>query len=316
VLYLGVRHVQTGVLTLGQLVLIMSYLAQLYAPLKTLSSKLAKLQGSLASAERAFELLDQEAEVVERPGARHVHRARGAVELSEVAFSYDGRRRALDGISFAVEEGTRVGIAGRTGAGKTTLTNLLMRFYDPAEGRVLLDGVDLRDYDLEDLRRQFAIVLQEPVLFSTSIGENIAYALPGAHLHEIVSAARAANAHDFIAVLPDGYDTLVGERGMKLSGGERQRISLARAFLKDAPILILDEPTSSVDMKTEAQIMEAMERLMRGRTAFLIAHRLSTLDGCDLLLRMEGGRLIESAPPRRGGDGSGGRAGQVDLVKA
>jgi len=186
-----------------------------------------------------------------------------------------------------------VGIAGETGAGKTTLVSLLTRFYDPTAGQILLDGVDLRDYKLADLRNQFAIVLQEPVLFSRSIAENIAYAHLGASEAEIIQAAKAANAHDFIVSLPDGYETQVGERGMRLSGGERQRIALARAFLKDAPLLIMDEPTSSVDMKTEAGIMEAMERLMHGRTSFMIAHRLSTLENCDLLLVLDDGRLVD-----------------------
>jgi len=169
--------------------------------------------------------------------------------------------------------------------------SLLTRFYDPIEGQILLNGIDLRDYKLADLRNQFAIVLQEPVLFSTSVAENIAYARPDASEEEIVEAAKAANAHDFVKALPDGYDTLVGERGMRLSGGERQRISLARAFLKDTPILILDEPTSSVDIKTEAVIMEAMERLMGGRTTFMIAHRASTLSKCDMLLEIDYGRV-------------------------
>jgi ATP-binding cassette subfamily B protein len=186
-----------------------------------------------------------------------------------------------------------VGIAGETGAGKTTLLSLLTRFYDPTAGQILLDGVDVRDYKLADLRNQFAIVLQEPVLFSSSIAENIAYADPGASEEEIVQAAKAANAHDFIVGLPDGYETQVGERGMRLSGGERQRIALARAFLKDAPLLIMDEPTSSVDMKTEAEIMEAMKRLMDGRTSFMIAHRLSTLENCDLLLEIDHGNLVD-----------------------
>jgi ATP-binding cassette subfamily B protein len=186
-----------------------------------------------------------------------------------------------------------VGIAGRTGAGKSTLISLLARFYDPLDGAILLDGVDLRDYKVADLRNQLAIVLQEPVLFSTSILENIAYARPGASGQEIMAAAMAANAHDFIVELPDGYDTLVGERGMRLSGGERQRISLARAFLKDAPILVLDEPTSSVDMSTESVIVEAMERLMRNRTTFMIAHRLTTLERCEVLLVIDDGRLVD-----------------------
>ena len=197
----------------------------------------------------------------------------------------------LQNISFEIEAGICLGIAGTTGAGKTTLVNLLTRFYDPTAGQILLDGLDLRDYKLADLRNQFAIVLQEPVLFSTSIAENIAYARPGARQGEILAAANAANAHEFIVRLPEGYETLVGERGLRLSGGERQRISLARAFLKDAAILILDEPTSSVDVKTEAAIVAAMERLMRGRTTFIITHRSSASKHCDLILRIERGHV-------------------------
>jgi ATP-binding cassette subfamily B protein len=295
VLYIGVRHVQAGTLTLGSLLLIMGYLTQLYAPLNTISKSLAKLQSALASADRAFTLLDQAPEVSERPDARPLKRAEGAVVFEGVTFGYDAERPVLHEIDFAVAPGARIGIAGTTGAGKTTLVSLLTRFYDPTSGRILLDGVDVRDFRLEDLRNQFAIVLQEPVLFSSSIVENIAYARPEASFDEIMDAARAANAHDFILMLPHGYDTEVGERGMQLSGGERQRISLARAFLKNAPILILDEPTSSVDMKTEAGIIDAMDRLMSGRTTFMIAHRLSTLESCDVRLQLEHGRLVDAS---------------------
>ncbi|MGW8323644.1 MAG: ABC transporter ATP-binding protein, partial [Thermodesulfobacteriota bacterium] len=179
---------------------------------------------------------------------------------------------------------------------KTTLVSLLPRFYDVTEGRILLDGVDLRDYRIADLRNQFTIVLQEPILFSTTIGENIRYAQPEATEEEVVRAARAANAHDFIQALPNGYATLVGERGMRLSGGERQRISLARAFLKAAPVLILDEPTSSVDTATESLIMDAMKRLMQGRTTFMIAHRLSTLETCDQKITLESGEVRPALP--------------------
>jgi ATP-binding cassette subfamily B protein len=213
------------------------------------------------------------------------------VSFRDVCFAYNGDYPVLSDISFEIKPGARVGIMGMTGGGKSTLVSLLTRFYDPTQGQILLDGVDLRDYKLADLRSQFGIVLQESILFSTSIGENIAYARPGAAEHEIVEAAKAANAHEFITRLPDGYGTMVGERGMQLSGGQRQRIALARAFLKNAPILILDEPTSSIDIKTEREIIQVMERLSIGRTVFIIAHRLSTLKHCDLLLGIEKGRL-------------------------
>jgi ATP-binding cassette, subfamily B, bacterial len=295
VLYVGIDHVQRGILSLGELLLVMAYLAQLYEPLKSLSKTVTALQKSLASAERVFSLLDRVPDVVDRPHALPLRTARGAVACRNVHFAYETGHDVLKGVTFAVEPGRHVGIFGPTGAGKSTLVNLLTRLYDPTSGVVLLDGRDCREYRVADVRRQFAIVLQDPLLLSTSIAENIAYARPEATEEEIVAAAKAANAHDFISHLPDGYSTLVGERGMRLSGGERQRISIARAFLKSAPILILDEPTSSIDGRTEAGIMEAMERLMRGRTAFLIAHRLSTLRGCDLLLKIVDGELVEQS---------------------
>ena len=251
------------------------------------------LQSALASAERAFSLLDELSEVIQHPQALPIVRASGTIKFCNVDFSYNGATPILRNVCFEVPPGSLVGVSGATGAGKTTLVSLMMRFYDPTGGRILLDGVDLRDYKLADLRNQFALVLQEPVLFSTSIEENIAYARPDAMQEEIVEAARLANAHDFISRLSEGYQTLVGERGMRLSGGERQRISLARAFLRNAPILLLDEPTSSVDVKTEAGIMEAMNRLMCGRTTIMIAHRLTTLENCHIRLELEGGRLSQ-----------------------
>src|SRR5881628_2471813 len=306
VLFIGVRHVQANLLTLGQLLMAVTYLGQLYEPLKTVSKKAATLQSYLASAERAFALLDQQPEVPERPDARPLERARGALEFRRVSFAYGPDRPVLHDVSCVIPPGTRLGVVGATGAGKTTLISLLTRFYDPQHGAILLDGADLREYRLTDLRRQFAVVLQEAVLFSTSIAENIAYAAPGATRQQIVAAAQAASAHEFIERLPQGYDTQVCERGVKLSGGQRQRIALARAFLKDSPVLILDEPTSSVDAKTEAAIVEALERLKQGRTVIVISHRSTTLAGCSAFLTVDGGRVVAQTtaapgpPPARG----------------
>ena len=295
VLFIGIRNVQSGVLTLGELLMVLAYLAQLYAPLRTISRQVANLQASLASAERAFDLLDEVPDVVDLPGARPIRHSAGEIEFRDVSFGYGTNNPVLRNVSFSICAGTRLGIEGRTGAGKTTMVSLVARFYDPSAGQIFLDGVDLRDYKLADLRSQLAIVLQEPVLFSTTIAENIGYGRPGAAHQQIIEAARSANVNEFIAGLADGYDTLVGERGMRLSGGERQRIALARAFLKDAPILVLDEPTSSVDMMTETGIMEAMERLMAGRTTLMIAHRMSTLEICDARIELEHGSIISSA---------------------
>jgi ATP-binding cassette subfamily B protein len=292
VLFIGVHHVERGTLTLGELVLIMGYLALIFQPLRLISQTAVALQGALASADRAFSLLDEPPDVPDL-GRRRLVRARGAFVFEDVSFAYDDERPVLRGISFEVVPGERVGISGMTGAGKTTLVSLITRFYDPSAGRILLDGVDLRDYALADLRNQCATVFQDSVLFSTSLAENIAYAYPDASIEEITAAAVAANADEFIRALPHGYESIVGERGLTLSGGERQRIALARAFLKNAPILILDEPTSSLDLTTEAIIIEAMERLIAGRTTFMIAHRLSTLEHCDIRLEMKDGRIVD-----------------------
>lgn len=301
VLFIGVRHVQQGTLTLGELLMVIAYLSQLYEPLKTISKKAATLQSSFASAERVFEFMDEPHDVPQAPHAVPLLRARGHVEFRHVSMRYAGGPEVLHDLSFRVEKDATVGLFGATGAGKTTLVSLLVRFYDPTAGAVLLDGLDLRGYQVADLRRQVAFVLQDPVLFSTSIGENIRYARPNASLADVVAAAEQADAHEFIGRLPDGYDTLVGERGMRLSGGERQRISLARAFLKDGRVLVLDEPTSSVDVASEARILEATERLARGRTTFLIAHRASTLARCDMWVELRGGQLSDASRPRAAG---------------
>jgi ATP-binding cassette subfamily B protein len=293
VLYVGVTQIQQGLMTTGDLLVVMAYLGLLYGPLQVIGSQVAGMQDSMASAERAFEFLDEQVEVEEKSDALPVKRVKGDFRISDLCFSYTPDSPVLQYVSMDIPAGARVGIAGKTGAGKSTFLSLLMRFYDPTSGSIILDGVNLKDYRLDDLRQQFGIVLQEPVLFSTSIADNIAYGRPSSSEAEIVAAARAANAHDFIREFENGYETLVGERGMRLSGGERQRIALARAFLRDAPVLLLDEPTSSVDLKTEALIMDAMELLMQGRTVFMIAHRLSTLQNCDMIFEVKDRQIVQ-----------------------
>jgi ATP-binding cassette, subfamily B, bacterial len=295
-LYVGVRHVSMGKLTVGDLLIMVAYIAQLYEPLRLVSTKITDLHGWAASLERALMLLDETPEISEVSNPLPLVRARGHFEFRNVSFQYHQGQRGLRSISFQVPPGARVGVMGSSGAGKSTLINLLMRFYDPTEGAVLLDGHDIRQYRIHDLRRQFSVVLQEPVLFATSVAENIAYAKPDASNEEIYAAAHAANSHEFISRLPEGYETGVGERGSRLSGGERQRISLARAFLRNSPVLMLDEPTSSVDLQTEAVIASALQSLMRDRTTFIIAHRLETLKSCDLLLVLRDGELVEVRP--------------------
>ena len=292
-IYIGVRHVRAGVLSVGSLLVIMAYVAQVYQPLQTLSTKITELQGWFVSLERALMLLDQEPEIAESPQALPLARARGEFEFRNASFAYQESGKGLENLTFHIPAGSRVGIVGATGAGKTTLLNLLMRFYDVSSGVVLLDGVDIRSYRIADLRRQFAVMLQEPVLFAASIAENIAYGKPDATDDEIIAAAKLAASHEFIMNLPSGYETQLGERGARISGGERQRISLARAFLRNSPILILDEPTSSVDLHTEEAILSATEKLIAGRTTFMIAHRLETLKSCNVLLVLQEGRLAE-----------------------
>lgn len=293
VLLLGVMQVKAGHLSTGGLLMVLAYQAQVYLPLKTISKKIADLQSGLASAGRAFALMDELPEVTEKPHAKRLDRARGDFTFDDVGFAYEPGHEVLRGVALTIPAGSRVGIQGKTGAGKTTFVSLLTRFYDPTSGTIELDGSDLRDYRLVDLRNQFAIVLQDTMLFSTTIHENIAYGKPDATDEEIHEAARRANAHDFIEALPNGYLTEVGERGMRLSGGERQRVSIARAFLKDAPVLLLDEPTSALDYATESAIVDAMERLMANRTVFLIAHRTTTLAHCDVRLELQDGQLRE-----------------------
>ncbi len=245
------------------------------------------------SAQRIFEVLDTPPDIYSRSGAITKDRLEGRIEFRDVSFSYEGAQPALREVSLTVDAGQMIGLCGPSGAGKSTFVNLLCRFYDVTDGQILLDGVDIRDYDVRWIRRQIGMVLQEPYLFHGTIADNIRYGNPDAGEREIISAAKAANAHDFVVGFPDGYDTMVGERGQSLSGGERQRISIARAILHNPRLLILDEATSSVDTETEKQIQQALDRLVEGRTTFAIAHRLSTLQAADRLVVLEKGKIVE-----------------------
>jgi ATP-binding cassette, subfamily B, bacterial len=293
ILGVGAWHVMQGKISIGELIVLMTYIGSVYAPLEQLSLTVGTIHEQLVQFNASLDLLDTDPEVVEKPGAVALGRASGRVTAQGVSFAYRGRRATLDNISFHARAGERVAIVGHTGAGKSTLMSLLVRFYDPAAGRIELDGVDLRDLQLASLREQVSVVLQEPLLFSGTIEENIRYGKLGATEEQVRDAARAANADDFISRLPNGYATEIGERGAQLSGGERQRICVARAFLKDAPVLILDEPTSSIDSKTERVILDALDDLMVGRTSFMIAHRLSTVRHADQILVLEQGRIAE-----------------------
>ena len=293
VILLGGFHVLAGALTLGSLLVFLSYLASLYVPIETLAYSSAGFASAAAGARRVLEVLDSEEMVKEEPGAPALPVVRGHVRFEEVTVGYESGRPVLHEISIEAHPGETIALVGPTGAGKSTLVSLIPRFFDPWSGRVSIDGHDVRSVQLKSLRAQIALVLQEPFLLPLSAAENIAYGRPGATREEVEAAARAANADEFITRLPEGYDTVLGERGATLSGGERQRLSIARALLKDAPILILDEPTSALDAGTEALLLEALERLMSGRTTFIIAHRLSTIRGADRIVVIENGRAVE-----------------------
>jgi ATP-binding cassette, subfamily B, bacterial len=293
VLGVGAYLAVNGRISAGELLVVLTYIAQVYQPMEEVTQTITGYQQQFIAFRHSFDLLNESPKVTEKPDARELERARGETEFDGVEFGYEERKQVLKDISFQIPPGQAVAIIGPTGAGKSTLASLLPRFYDPDQGRVLIDGIDVRDLTLESLRAQFSIVLQEPLLFSTSILENIRYGKPDATDEAVEAAAKAANAHDFIAELPDGYLTTLGERGAKVSGGERQRIAVARAFLRDAPILILDEPTSSIDSRTESVILDALDRLIEGRTTIVIAHRLSTLRDVDRILVLNEGRLVE-----------------------
>ena len=293
VLGVGALHVINSQLTVGELYVFLSYIAAVYGPLETISSTVGSMQQQLVGLQGSFIVLDAKPDVAELPNAVPLVRPKGEVAFDHVDFSYAGRRATLTDINFAVQPGQRVAIVGPTGAGKTTLVSLIKRFHDARNGSVLIDGVDVRKLKLSSLREQVSVVLQVPELFSGTIYDNILYGRLDASHEDVVEAASAANAHDFISRLPNGYETVLGEGGAQLSVGERQRICVARAFLKNAPILILDEPTSSIDSKTEAVILEALDRLAEGRTTFVIAHRLSTIRNVDVILVIDDGRLVQ-----------------------
>jgi ATP-binding cassette subfamily B protein/subfamily B ATP-binding cassette protein MsbA len=292
VIYVGARSVMSGTLTLGQLLVFTTYLAQLYAPVNQITQSWGLIAGARVGARRVFEILDTEADLKDGPRHFPPEGARGAVEWRGVAFRYRPETPVLRQIDLRIAAGTRVALVGATGAGKTTLLGLLPRFFDPSAGAVLIDGVDIRHYRLQSLRRQISMVLQPPLVFPLSVRDNIAYGRPGATDAEIEKAARLARIDDLIRSLPQGYDTMLGDN-VALSEGEKQRLTIARAILRDAPILILDEPTSSLDVETEALIMAGIEGLARDRTTFIIAHRLSTVRNADLILVLRDGTISE-----------------------
>ncbi len=293
VVWVGAQHVLSGVLTIGDIIVFTTYLASLYGPINTISQTWGLIQGAKVGVQRVFEILDVERDIKEGSREFPATGAKGEISWEGVSFHYVASQPVLEKIDLYVPRGQKVAIVGPTGVGKSTMLGLLPRFYDPQSGRILIDGVDVREFQLKSLRLQIAMVLQPPLVFPISVRDNIAYGRPDATLEEVVEAARLARIHDSIVRLPYDYDTVVGEQGATLSEGERQRITIARAILRDAPILILDEPTSSVDAETEALIMEGLNRLTAGRTTFIIAHRLSTVRQADLILVLRSGGIVE-----------------------
>jgi len=294
--YIGTLHVLAGTLTLGSLLVFSAYLLMLYQPLESLTYTAWAMEGATAGAKRCFEVLDRQDDVVDSPGAIAISSAQGAIGFQAVSFGYAADRYILREIDLRIEPNQIVGLAGGTGAGKSTLLSLVPRFYDPTKGSITLDGRNIRQITKKTLRAQIAIVLQDTLLFSTTVRENIAYGRPDATEEEIIEAARRAQADEFIREMPQGYDSLVGERGGHLSVGQRQRIGIARAFLKNAPILLLDEPTSALDPATESAIMETIKELMRGRTTLIATHRLGTIHNLDQIIVLDHGRIVEQGP--------------------
>jgi len=295
IIWVAARGVLAGRLTSGDLVLLVAYIAMIFKPLETLAYTAAAVQNAAAGARRVLTVLNEVPDVTDAPDAGELHRkASGCINFDNVSFSYKNNHPVLSNVNLEVAAGTTVAVVGASGAGKTTLASLVLRFYDPTKGRITLDGTDLRSITLKSLRDNLALVTQDPILFAATIRENIAYGRPGATQQEIEEAARAAGAHDFIDGLPEKYETQIAERGVSLSGGQRQRIAIARAFLKNAPVVILDEPTAALDAETEKRLLQTFQRLMKGRTAIIIAHRLSTVRNADRIVVLQAGHVEES----------------------
>jgi subfamily B ATP-binding cassette protein MsbA len=293
-LWYGSREITGGRLTQGDFVAFITALFLMYGPAKKLSRVNANLQQALAATDRIFEVLDTHSEVRDRETAVTISGVQQGLEFRDVRFAFPDAEATLDGVTLEIPRGQTVAVVGRSGAGKTTLANLVARFYEPTDGAILLDGRDLRDITMRSLRAQLAIVTQETVLFDDTVAANIAYGRPDATRAEVEAAARAAHAHEFIQDLDGAYDSIVGERGQRLSGGQRQRLAIARALLRDAPILILDEATSALDAESEMLVQDALDVLMKGRTALVIAHRLSTIRRADRIVVLDDGRIAEA----------------------
>ena len=289
----GGREVFASRLSVGELVMFSGYVSQFYAPVQAVANSANLFANTSASAERIYEVLDTQPDIRSAPEAKSLPKVRGAISMENVSFGYDSGEPALQNISLRVEPGQMVGLVGPSGSGKSTLVQLISRFYDAKSGSVKIDGIDIRDLDLKELRSHISVVPQEPYLFHGTIRDNIAYGRPDADFDAVIAAAQGANCHEFIMKMPDAYDTHVGERGTKLSGGQRQRIAIARAILDDPKILLLDEATSAVDTQSEFLIQEALENLMNGRTTLAIAHRLSTVKNADKLIVLEDGKIVE-----------------------
>lgn len=295
IIWVTARGVLAGRLTAGDLVLLVAYVAMIFKPLETLAYTAAAVQNAAAGARRVLTVLDEMPNVTDALNAHDLPgRAQGKISFENVSFGYQLGRPVLSGVNLEIQAGTTVAVVGASGAGKTTLASLMLRFYDPTAGRIMLDGCNLRDFTLRSLRENLALVTQEPILFAATIRENIAYGRPDATQEEIEAAAVAAGAHDFIQSLPEKYDAQIQERGVSLSGGQRQRIAIARAFLKNAPVVILDEPTAALDAETEERLLQTFQRLMKGRTSLIIAHRLSTVRSANRIVALQGGRVAES----------------------